>query len=210
MADGPESGDDHTMRSTTLLATTSLLGAIALAATGCSSSGDGSKTNTGGTSSQTSTSSSAPAPTTSAPVVSSPPADSSSAAGTPADAATTAAVTKAYTTFFGGTKDPAALIADLQNGPKLSAALAQESSNPTAATLTATVSAVTLVNPHVANETWTLLSKGSPLLTNTSGQAVLEDGTWKLAAGTFCGLVAASGTVPAACSDTSITGVPSS
>jgi hypothetical protein len=119
-------------------------------------------------------------------------------------------VTKAYTTFFGGTKNPAALIADLQNGPKLSAALAQESSNPTAATLTATVSAVTLLNPHVANVTWTLLSKGSPLLTNTSGQAVLEDGTWKLAAGTFCGLVAASGTVPAACSDTSITGVPSS
>jgi hypothetical protein len=198
------------MRSTKLLATTGLLGAIALAATGCSSSG-GSKASTGGSSSDTTTtSSSAPAPTTSAPVDTSAPVSTSAPAGTAADAATVAAVTKAYTTFFGGTKDPAALLADLQNGPKLSAALAQEATNPTAATLTATVSAVTLLNPHVANVTWTLLSKGAPLLSNTAGQAVLEDGTWKLAAGTFCGLVAASGTVPAACSDTSITAVPSS
>ncbi|WP_338179619.1 hypothetical protein [Jatrophihabitans sp.] len=129
---------------------------------------------------------------------------------TPADAATTAAVTKAYTTFFGGTKDPAALAADLQNGTKLAAALAEEAKNPTAATLTATVSKVVLANPHVADVTFTLLSKGAPLLANTSGKAVLVGGTWQLAATTFCGLVAATGTTPPVCEQPAITALPSS
>ena len=167
--------------------------------TACSSSGGGSKP-------QTTPTSSAPAPVTSTPAApTTPPATSSSAAPTPADAATTAAVTKAYTTFFGGTKDQAKLVADLQNGDKLTAALIAEAKNPTAATLTATVSKVVLANPHVANVTFTLLSKGAPLLSNQPGNAVLVNGTWTLAAGTFCGLVAAAGPLPAACSDTSIT-----
>jgi len=172
--------------------------------TACSSSGGGNKPAT--TPKTTPVTSSSVATT---PPVSSPPA-SSPAAGTPADAATTAAVTKAYTTFFGGTKDQAALVADLQNGDKLTAALALEAKNPTAATLTATVSKVVLENPHVADVTFTLLSSGSPLLTDTPGKAVLVDGTWKLAAATFCGLVAASGTTPPACTDTTITGLPTS
>jgi hypothetical protein len=185
---------------TKLIATVAVTGALALAA--CSSSG-GTKPATS-PSSPAPTTSSSPAPVSSSPVASSP------AAPTPADAATTAAVTKAYTTFFGGTKNPAALVADLQNGDKLSAALATEAKNPTAPYLTAKVSKVVLENPHVADVTWTLLEKGSALLTNTSGKAVLVGGTWKLAAETFCGLVLASGAQAPQCSDTSITGLPTS
>ena len=168
----------------------------------CSSSGGGKEKAAGTTPT--------PSPSTSSSTAVAPAPVTSTAAPTPADAATTAAVTKAFTTFFGGTKDPTALVADLQNGPQLSAALAQEAQNPTAATLTATVSKVMLANPHVADVTFTLLSKGSPLLKNTPGNAVLENGVWKLAAGTFCGLVAASGQTPAACTDTTITGLPTS
>ena len=187
----------------TTVALVGVAGALALSLTACSSSGTKASTSTT-PSTPASTSSSAPAPSTPAP------STPTSTAPAPADAATTAAVKKAYATFFGGTKNQAALIADLQNGDKLTAALIQQSKNPVAATLTATVSTVSLENPHVADVTFTLLSKGAPLLSNTPGKAVLVDGTWKLAAETFCGLVAASGTTPAACTDQSVVALPSS
>jgi hypothetical protein len=200
-AAGPDRGTTNSMpvtaKNITGTAVISVLTIAGLAA--CSSSGNGGAAASKTPTTATSTASSTPAP---------PPA--SSAAPAPADAATKAAVIKAYTTFFGGTTDPAALVADLQNGDQLAAALAQEAKNPTAATLTATVSSVLLANPHVANVTFTLLSKGAPLLKDTPGNAVLENGVWKLAAGTFCGLVAASGQTPAACTDTTITGLPAS
>ena len=167
--------------------------AATLTMTACSSSGGATKGKD------------TPTPTSTAPTTSSAPAGP-----TPADAATTAAVTKAYTTFFGGTKDPAVLAADLQNGAKLAGPLATEAKNPTAATLTAKVTKVTLENPHVANVTFTPLSSGSVLLADQPGKAVLVNGTWTLAAATFCGLVLASGATPPECSDQSIIGTPSS
>ena len=187
------------------LAAAGVAGVLVLTMAACSSSGAKA---TNSTPPATPTSST-PAATSSSAAPTSASAASSSAAA-PADAATTAAVTKAYTTFFGGTKNQAALVADLQNGDKLTAALIQQAKNPVASTLTATVSAVSLENPHVADVTFTLLSKGSPLLSNTPGKAVLVGGTWKLAAETFCGLVAASGTTPAACTDQSVVALPSS
>ena len=182
------------------LAVAGLAGALAFAMTACSSSSPSKATSSTPVSTPAATTSSAP----------STPAPSTSSSATPADAATTAAVTKAYTLFFGGTKDQAKLVADLQNGDKLIAALIQQSKNPVAATLTATVSAVTLENPHVADVTFTLLSKGAALLKDTPGKAVLVNGTWTLAAETFCGLVAASGTTPAPCTDQTVIGLPSS
>jgi len=183
----------------TIIASLAAVGALTTMAA-CSSSG-GTKAKDTPT---LKTSTTSPAPTTPAPTTSTP------AAPVAADAATTAAVTKAYTTFFGGAKDQAALIDDLQNGDKLTAALAAEAKNPTAATLTATVSKVVLENPHVADVTFTLLSSGSVLLADQPGKAVLVDGKWKLAAATFCGLAAAGGPLPPACADTSITAVPTS
>lgn len=181
---------------------TALTALVCALATACSSSG-GPKSDLKDTptTSTTATTSTAPATT---------PAQSTPAGPTPADAATTAAVTKAYTTFFGGTKDPAVLVADLQNGTKLAGPLATEAKNPTAATLTAKVTKVTLENPHVADVTFTLLSSGSVLLADQPGKAVLVDGHWTLAAATFCGLVLASGATPPECSDQSIIGLPTS
>jgi hypothetical protein len=70
------------------------------------------------------------------------------------------------------------------------------------------VSSVALQSPNVANVIFTLSSNGSPLLPNNPGLAVKQDGVWKLAAQTFCGLAAAAGPAPAACGDTSITNLP--
>ena len=119
----------------------------------------------------------------------------------PADPAVTAAVTRAYETFFSGNKHPAQALAALQNGDKLVSVLAQSAKNPMSGSITATVSKVVLANPHLALVTFTLLEKGTPLLPNNVGKAVLVGGTWKVAAITFCGLQAATqgNKVPAAC-----------
>lgn len=174
--------------------------ALAIPLSACSS-GSGSSKSTAAT-----TPAAAPASTQS----STPPPSPTSAFSTTADAATVAAVSKAYTTFFDAKQTHAALVADLQNGPKLSDALTQQAQNPTAKTLSAKVTKVTLQNPHVALVTFTLLSNGSVLLANTPGKAVLEDGTWKLAAETFCGLVAATGKIPPICNEFSTVALPTS
>ena len=129
--------------------------------------------------------------------------------GSPVDSATTAAVSKTYATVYGGTKDLATLVASIQNGDKLSPVLAQALKNPLTAGLTATVSKVTAINPHVVSVTFTLLSHGSPLLANTKGKAVLVSGKWLLAADTYCGLLAASGHLPSQCSP-AVIAIPSS
>jgi hypothetical protein len=131
------------------------------------------------------------------------------ASGTPADAATTAAVTKAFTTFFGGTTTLEQSVEAVQNGSQLADSLAKQLQNPTAKTLTASVTSVALVNADVASVIFTLNSKGAPLLSNQPGYAVLQNGVWKLAAQTYCGLVSAEGQAPAACGDTKVTNLPS-
>lgn len=120
------------------------------------------------------------------------------------------AVTAAYATFFGGSKDPKRLAAVLQNGDKLAAVIAQGLKSPMLGGLTAKVSNVSLVNPHLATVTFTLLSHGSPLVANTIGKAVLVDGTWKVAAYTYCGLLSSAGPAPAACKAPGVTTLPSS
>lgn len=50
-----------------------------------------------------------------------------------------------------------------------------------------------------ATVSWTLLMNGAPVLPDQSGEALLEDGQWKVSAVTFCTLLAIQGdgsTVP--------------
>lgn len=125
--------------------------------------------------------------------------------------AATAQIKHAYTTFLGGAnKDPQVIPTVLQNADKLTAVIAAQAKNPITAGLSATVSKVTLVNPHLADVTFTLLSKGQPLLSNQVGKAVLVDGTWKVAAYTFCGLASVAGTIPPECKQASVVALPTS
>jgi hypothetical protein len=138
-----------------------------------------------------------------------PPADAGSGrSGTPADAATRHAVSTAFSTFFSPTSTPAQSEVVLQHGSVFSKTLADEAKSTQAQHVTATVSAVSLTSADVAAVTFTLTSGGSPLVSNTSGYAVREGGSWKVAAQTFCSLLQLEGNAPAACKESSITTLP--
>lgn len=182
-----------------LLRPVGVLAVLATAVTACSSSGGDSPSKSSSTSEGA----------TSATSSSSAPATSASGSGAPADAATKAAVTKAYQTFFNSNSTLDQSVAALQNGAKLRSAVSKESDNPEAKGASVTVSAVDLTGPAVATVTFTILSNGQPLLPNTHGNAVKQGGTWKVAAQTFCALLTLEGKPPAACNDPAVTSLPS-
>ena len=68
--------------------------------------------------------------------------------------------------------------------------------------LGATVTNVTVNSPTSATVTYNLMSGSSTLLSNQTGTAVYEDGTWKVGDASLCGLLklVPGGSVPAACS----------
>lgn len=177
-----------------------LIVAVVLGATGCSSSkkGSGSSTSPGPSSATKPAAGSTPAG-----------GGTPSGTGTPADAATKSLVAAAYTTFFDPKAPPAKTEAALQHGSAFAATLEQAANSSQAQGIAATVSAVNLVRPDVAYVTFTLSQKGSVLLPDSPGYAVRENGTWKVAAQTFCNLLQLQNLAPATCKDASITALPS-
>jgi ABC-type transport system substrate-binding protein len=168
-----------------------LLGSLAL--TACSSSSGSSAT------------SPSAAPAASSPAVAgSAPAASSAGTATSADAATTAAVTKAYETFFNYKTGAAASQQYLQLGDKFAPALAQQAKTAAAQKISVKVSKVELQSPHIAKVTFTLYGGTNALLPNNPGLAVMEDGSWKVAAQTFCALVQIQGAAPPQCQDPAV------
>jgi len=133
----------------------------------------------------------------------------SAASASPADAATTAAVTNAFVTFFNGSAPIASRLALLQNAPAFQASLAAQASSPLISQTSATVSKVTLANPTQANVTYTVSLSGVPALSNQAGVAIESDGAWKVAAVTFCALLTTAGVAPSACTQASVTALPS-
>jgi hypothetical protein len=61
----------------------------------------------------------------------------------------------------------------------------------------------------VAVATFNLMSAGQTVLTNTPGYAVKDAGKWKVAAGTYCGLLKLQNSAPKQCDDATITAFPS-
>ncbi len=129
--------------------------------------------------------------------------------GSPADAATTKSIAQAYSAFFNPKASLAVAEQNLQHGTVFKAALLAQAHDPQAQGISARVTSVTLLSPNSAAVRFDLLSGGKPLLPNNPGNAVREDGRWKVAAETFCQLIQVSGQhPPAACSDPKITGLP--
>jgi hypothetical protein len=128
----------------------------------------------------------------------------SSAAAQP-DAPTRAAITAAYTTFFSSNSSLAQSMAVLQHGAAFRATLEAEGNSGYAQNSSATVGAISLVAPDVADVSFVVHSTISlPYM----GKAVREDGRWKVAAETFCRLLTLEGTAPHACTDPAIVGLP--
>lgn len=99
----------------------------------------------------------------------------------------------------------------IQDGSDFLTAMQAEAKNPQAATVSLQVSDVKVTSDKLAQVTYTILVSGSPLLPNQKGYAVKEDGNWKIAGITFCGLLSAQNptAVPPVCSKPAATSLPS-
>jgi hypothetical protein len=104
----------------------------------------------------------------------------------------TADITTAWTTFFHTGTKPAAAEQLLQNGDQMGPAIkvAAQVQKQTKLKEDAKVTTVDFTSPTTATVTYDLLSHGSTLLPGATGQAVLQDGQWKVSQSTFCTLVA--------------------
>lgn len=159
---------------------------VVMASTACgggSSKPASSTSSTSTTAPPTATSSSSPAPTT-----------PSATAGGPADAAAAEAQIKQnWQTFF----DPKTKIADkekyLENGTVLAPLLQGFAADPRVGQVSAAVTNVAFTSATTATVTYSLSLQGTVVVPNATGKAVLQDGTWKVADSTLCGLVALTG-----------------
>jgi hypothetical protein len=149
-----------------------LAAALSLAACGGGSSG-GDTTTPGGSSSPSTGASSAPA-----------------AASQPADPeAAEAEIIKNWRTFLSSDTSRAVALSLLENGDHLTVALkkADQENEETGGERSAKVTQVTFTSPTKANVNYDLHAAGQEL--KSAGEAVLQDGVWKVSETTFCTLV---------------------
>jgi len=136
-----------------------------------------------GSSSNNSSASSSPSastPATSAPATSASASASGSAAAT---------ITTNWEKFFNAKTPVAQRIALLQSGPVFASIIRSQAGSGLASTASAKVTKVTVTSPSQATVKYSILIGGSPALSNQSGVAVLQGGTWKVGLASFCGLL---------------------
>lgn len=101
--------------------------------------------------------------------------------------------------FFDGSTPADQKTALLQNGQQFSQTIDAQAQSPTAKQTSANVSNVDLNGSDKAIVTYSINENGQPELKNQTGQAVLENGTWKVSDASFCSLLQLSGSVPPNC-----------
>ena len=166
-----------------------LVCALAAGIAACSSSGNSSS------SGASSSPSSAPSSSASAPATSASPVSSSGA---------TAAITADWEAFFSPKTPVAKRVSLLQDGQTFASVIRSQAGSGLASSATAKVTKVTVVSPSQAKVTYTILLGGQPALSNQSGVAVEQGGTWKVGVASFCGLLTVenggkTSGLPAAC-----------
>jgi hypothetical protein len=102
-------------------------------------------------------------------------------------------VTQNWQSFFSPNTPISAKAGLLQNGDQLQALLQSFSADPRVGQVSAQVTKVEFTSATTANVTYNLSLQGQTVQPNASGQAVLENGTWKVSRATLCGLVAQAG-----------------
>jgi hypothetical protein len=145
-------------------------------------------------SSSPSTSSSTPPSTPS----SSPAATSS----TPATGSAQAQISANWTKFFAGSTPVATRVSLLEDGSEFASIIQAQHNSALAKAASAKVLSVGMVSTSQALVKYDILADGAVALSNESGVAVLQNGTWKVGVQSFCGLLKLEGTktLPAACS----------
>ena len=158
--------------------------ALALAVAACSSS------------SSSSSSSSAP----SAPASSAPASSASASSSSSGNSAAVAEITTNWEKFFNSSTPNSERVTLLQNGSSFAGAISGLAG--LVSNLGAKVTGVTLTSATTATVKYNLTSAGSTLLSNQTGTAVYQDGTWKVGDASLCALfrLVPGGSVPAACS----------
>jgi hypothetical protein len=177
------------MKAHTLFSQIALACALGAGLAACSSSGTG-----------TNSSSTSAAPSTSAPASASASASASSSAGGSA----AAQIAANWTAFFSAKTPVATRVGLLQDGPTFASVIQAQAGSTLASSASARVDKVTLTSPTEAKVTYTILVGGQPVLSNQSGVAVNQSGTWKVGVASFCGLLVTENAgktsgLPAAC-----------
>jgi hypothetical protein len=173
-----------------------ILLAAAVVATACSSSGS--------KPSAAPSSHSPAAPSATAPATPSATAAPSAASEPTTGSAAEQAITANWTAFFDPKTSAAQKTSLVQNGSQFASVLAAQASNPQGAAASAKVTKVTQVSTSQAEVTYDILLSGTPVLSNQKGEAVYQDGTWKVGDASFCGLLTLeaggkTSSLPAAC-----------
>jgi hypothetical protein len=93
----------------------------------------------------------------------------------------------------------------LEDGQEFAPVISAQEGSALASQASASVSKVTVTKPSSqASVDYSILISGKPVLSNQSGTAVYQDGTWKVGVSSFCGLLAlesggSATSLPAAC-----------
>ncbi len=111
-----------------------------------------------------------------------------SSGGSPASAA--AQISANWQRFFSGSTSAAQKIALLQGGQRFAKTITAQAASPIGQGIQAQVKSVKVVSPTKAIVTYSILIAGKPVLKNATGQAVLQNGAWKVGSGSFQGLLA--------------------
>ncbi|MER7754538.1 hypothetical protein [Kitasatospora sp. NPDC097643] len=178
-----------------VLRTVSVLLALLLAGTAAACSSSKSSSTASSAASVVSSAASAAASAASSAAASATATGGASATGTaPADpAAAKTEITTNWEKFF----DPSTPIADkakvLQGGDALLPVLQGFSQDPRVGQVQAKVTDVMFTSPTDATVTYSLSLQGTVVEPAATGQAVLENGTWKVSRSTLCGLLTQAG-----------------
>jgi hypothetical protein len=146
-----------------------------------------------------SSSSTPPASSTSSPA-----ASASASSGSSATSADEKEITTNWEAFFNAKTPEAKRVSLLEDGTAFSSIIKSQAGSGLAAEATAKVTKVTMITTSEAQVTYNILVGGTPELKNEKGEAVLQDGTWKVGVASFCGLLTlesggSTSSLPAAC-----------
>ncbi len=107
-----------------------------------------------------------------------------------------------WQTFFAASTPVATRVKLLEDGQQFQSILKSQSGHGLASTASAKVLSVGMVSSSQALVKYDILIGGATALPDQNGDAVLQNGTWKVGVQSFCGLLKLEGLkpLPAACS----------
>ena len=103
---------------------------------------------------------------------------------------TSAQIKANWQEFFDPKTPVARRVQLLENGQQFADIIQAQSGSGLAASATSQVTNVSVQSPTQAVVTYSILVGGTPQLTNQTGDAVFQDGVWKVGIGSFCALLA--------------------